>query len=139
MGSCPVSSQATNFILFPLLLAGGLRRVRPSPSKQQGEQDEIRRLAAYRTGRPQVRGLSIGAEQIIQSSWAKNTKETYGLGFRYWTQFCRDNQLDEFMPSAVNLINFLQHEFEKNNRQYRTLNTYRSAVSTTLGTCPKSR
>ena len=44
--------------------------------------------------------------------------------------------MDESSPSAVNLINFLQYEFETNKKQYRTLNTYRSAVSTTLGTCP---
>lgn len=36
----------------------------------------------------------------------------------------------------MNLINFLQFEYEVNKRQYRTVNTYRSAVSTTLGTCP---
>ena len=44
--------------------------------------------------------------------------------------------MDESSPSAVNLINFLQFEFEKNGKQYRTINTYRSAVSATLGTCP---
>ena len=44
--------------------------------------------------------------------------------------------MEESTPSAVNLINFLQFEFEANGKQYRTLNTYRSAVSTTLGTCP---
>ena len=33
-------------------------------------------------------------------------------------------------------VNFLQFEFEENGKQYRTINTYRSAVSTTLGTCP---
>ena len=38
----------------------------------------------------------------------------------------------------MNLINFLQYEFENNDRRYRTLNTYRSAISSTLGTCPIS-
>ena len=38
----------------------------------------------------------------------------------------------------MNLINFLQHEFETNERQYRTLNSYRSAVSATLGTCARN-
>ena len=48
--------------------------------------------------------------------------------------FCRAHLLDESAPSAVNLINFLQ--FEVNNRQFKTVNTYSSAVSSTLGTCP---
>ena len=51
------------------------------------------------------------------------------------TQYCQRNQLDEAAPSSVNLINFLQYKFEVNKKQYRTINTYRSAVSTTLGTC----
>ena len=37
----------------------------------------------------------------------------------------------------MNLINFLQHEYKVNKKQYRTINSYRSATSTTLGTCPK--
>ena len=46
--------------------------------------------------------------------------------------------LDEFTPSAVNLINFLQYELEHNKREYSTLNSFRSAVSSTLGTCAET-
>merc|ERR1711891_121281 len=114
----------------------GLSGVRLPPYHQERKQDEVRRLEAFQVGRPQVGELSAGALETLQSSWAKNTKECYGLGFRYWTQYCRRNQLDESSLSAVNLINFLQFEFEKNGKQYRTINTYRSAVSAMLGTCP---
>ena len=40
------------------------------------------------------------------------------------------------IPVCSNLINFLQFEFKNNNKQYRTINTYRLAVTTTLGSCP---
>ena len=49
--------------------------------------------------------------------------------------YCSNHALDESSPSAINLVNFLQSEADK-GKQYRTINTYRSAVSSTLGTCP---
>ena len=39
-----------------------------------------------------------------QPGWAQDTKECYGLGFRYRTQYYRRNQMDESVPSAVNLF-----------------------------------
>ena len=112
-------------------------RVPEHPQHSHRKVDQVCRLDAYRQGRPEVGGLSPGALSTLQQSWAKATQESYGLGFRYWTQFCRQHQLDEAAPSSVNLINFLQHEYEVNKKQYRTINSYRSATSTTLGTCPK--
>ena len=58
------------------------------------------------------------------------------MGYRYWHEFCSSRALDEYSPSAINLVNFLQSEADK-GKQYRTINTYRSAVSSTLGTCPE--
>ena len=46
--------------------------------------------------------------------------------------------MDETEANEINLINFLQEEFEHGGKQYRTLNSYRSAVSATLGTCPNT-
>ena len=51
------------------------------------------------------------------------------MGFRYYRHFCGTHHLNESDPSAVNFINFLQFDFEVNKRQFRTINTYRSAVS----------
>ena len=112
----------------------GLQQLHPGHALWQ--QDKIRRLAAFRKSRAEVRGLSTGAVKTLQSSWAENTQGSYGLAYRYYTQFCREHHLDELEPSAINLINFLQYELEENKRPYRTINLYRSAVSSTLGTCP---
>merc|ERR1712030_304902 len=87
-------------------------------------------------GGQKLENCLLGLSRLFSRAGLKNTQDCYGLGFRYWTQYCRRNQLDEASPSAVNLINYLQFEFETNKKQYRTINTYRSAVSTTLGTCP---
>ena len=75
--------------------------VRLPPHQQEGRQDKICRMEAFRIGRPQIGELSAGALETLQSSWAKNTQEYYGLGFRYWTQYCQRNQLDEASLSAA--------------------------------------
>ena len=108
------------------------------PKNTIWEQDKIRRMEAFWKGRPQLGQLSAGASKVLQSSWATTTQESYGLGYRYYSTFCERNGLDEFKPDPVNLINFLQFEFEYNNRAYRTLNNLRSSVSSTLGPCPVS-
>ena len=135
----PVSlNPAPDKIASQLANSEGLGRVRLHTQHSLGRQDQVRRLAAFRQGRPEVGGLSAGAQQTLQSSWARATKTSYGLGFRYYTEFCRRHQFDEIEANAVNLINFLQEEFERGGKQYRTLNSYRSAVSATLGTCPNT-
>ena len=134
-GNCTRSEEASQ-VTDQLEDGDGLGRQQLHPGHTLWREDKVRRLAAFRQGRAELGGLSSGAIETLQQSWAENTQSCYGLGFRYYTQFCRRNNLDELTPSTVNLINFLQYEHEVNKRQYRTLNSYRSAVSSTLGTCP---
>ena len=82
--------------------------------------------------------MSTGAEFIVQSGWAKGMKSVYGLGYRYFVQFCRKHKLDPLVPDPVNLINFLTYCYEIKKSEYRTLNCYRSAVSSTLSNDPKT-
>ena len=58
-------------------------KFRELSSKDKGKQDKVCRLAAYWQSRPEMGRLSSGAITIVQSSWAKGTEESYGLGFRY--------------------------------------------------------
>ena len=102
------------------------------------QSDEVRRVEAFWRGRNKSGRLSPGAESIILSGWAQGTKSVYGLGYRYYTQFCKKHQLDPFIPDPVNLLNFLTHCFEVKKCQYRTLNCYRSAVSSTLSHDPST-
>ena len=118
--------------------SGRSSRLNLLPKNTVWEQDKVRRMEAFWKGRPQFRQLSAGASKVLQSSWATTTQESYGLGYRYYATFCERNGLDEFKPDPVNLINFLQSEFEYNSRPYRTLNNLRSSVSSTLGPCPVS-
>ena len=100
--------------------------------------DEVRRVEAYWSRRDTSGGLSAGAQLIIQSGWAQGTKSVYGLGFRYFVQFCTKHKLDPLAPDPVNLLNFLTFYYETKKSEYRTLNCYRSAVSSTLAKDPKT-
>ena len=86
------------------------------------EGDEIRRVEAFWWGRRQSGRLSSGAQSIIQSSWAKGTKSVYGLGYRYYAEFCRKHEMDPFEPDPVNLLNFLTYFYEGKKSEYRTKN-----------------
>ena len=66
----------------------------------------------------------------------RTLKIAMAWGFRYYRHFCRTHHLDESSLSVLNKINFLQFEFQVKGKQFRTINTYRSAVSSTLDTCP---
>ena len=105
------------------------------PKNPIWRQDKVCRMEVFWRGRPQLGRLSVGACSMVQSSWACTTQENYGLGFRYYSDFCQRNELDGFIPDPVTLVNFLQYEFEEHSRPYNTLNNLRSSVSSTLGPC----
>ena len=109
-----------------------------SSREQIRRKDKIRRLEAYWRGRPETGRLSNGAVQTLLKSWAEGTEESYGLGFRYYSEFCQRNNLEGFTADPVTLINFLQEQFETTDKQHSTLNSYRSAVSMTLPPCVDS-
>ena len=58
------------------------------------QSDEVRRVEAFWRGRNKSGRLSPGAESIILSGWAQGTKSVYGLGYRYYTEFCRKHQMN---------------------------------------------
>ena len=116
--------------------SGGSGAVLLSSQHTLWQRDEICRLEAFWSGRNKGRGLSSRAEFIVQSGWAEGTKSVYGLGYRYYVEFCRKHQMDPLVPDPVTLLNFLTFYFEVKNSEYRTLNCYRSAVSSTLSNNP---
>ena len=116
--------------------SGGSSTVLVSSQHALWRSDEVRRVEAFWSGRNKGGRLSARAESIIQSGWAKGTKSVYGLGYRYYTEFCRRHQMDPLVPDPVNLLNFLTFCFEVKKSEYRTLNCYRSAVSSTLPNNP---
>ena len=117
---------------------GGFGRIKNKTLYSKRKEHKVCRMEAFWQTRPESRELSTGALRTIQSSWAKGTQDCYGMGFQYYANYCKEHGLDSSTPSQTNLINFLQHELEVKKKAYKTLNCYRSAVSSTLGTCTES-
>ena len=79
---------------------------------------------------------------IVITPWAPKVTwfpKAVRLGFSYCTEYCREFGLEELEPNPINLINFLYYQFKEKNRQYSTINSYRSAVSSTLRNYPECK
>ena len=79
---------------------------------------------------------------IVITPWAPKATwfpKAVRLGFSYCTEYCREFGLEELEPNPINLINFLYYQFKEKNRQYSTINSYRSAVSSTLRNYPECK
>ena len=78
-----------------------------------------------------LRGLSQGAVTLWLSSWRTSTNATYQSAWRQWVGWCCERRVDPVSADPTQLANFLATQYEA-GKQYRTLNVYRSAVSSTV-------
>ena len=74
------------------------------------------------------RGISTEATDLLLSSWRPKTKSNYNLLFVKWSCWCTERNRDPTMGPVEDIINFLAQLF-KEGYQYRSLNSYRSAIS----------
>ena len=117
--------------------SGGSLSVILSSQHALWQSDEVRHVEAFWRGSNKSGRLSPGAESIILAGrkarrvcmdWATGTTPSS----------VRSISCDPFIPDPVNLLNFLTHYFEVKKCQYRTLNCYCSAVSSTLSHDPST-
>ena len=87
----------------------------------------ISRLAIIRN-QSQSGGLSEGASHLLESSWRSQTKSTYESLFKRWNDWCQERGRDPIRDPVADILNFLAELFEQ-GFQYRSLNAYRSAIS----------
>ena len=76
-----------------------------------------------RTGR-----LSEGATTLLDSAWRDKTKSTYESLFKRWDSWCKERDRDPIKGPIADILNFLAELFEQ-GYEYRSLNFYRSAIS----------
>ena len=76
-------------------------------------------------------GLSERAAMLWQAGWQESTNRSYESAWTKWSRWCGRRESDPMAGNTVHVGNFLGEEFES-TRQYRTLNVYRSALSSTL-------
>ena len=87
----------------------------------------ISRLAIIRN-QSRSGGLSKGASRLLESSWRSKTKSTYESLFKHWNNWCQERGRDPIRGPVADILNFLAELFEQ-GFQYRSLNAYRSAIS----------
>ena len=73
-------------------------------------------------------GLSEEASRLLASSWRNKTKSTYESLFKRWDSWCQERNRDPIRGPIADIMNFLAGLFEQ-GYQYRSVNSYRSAIS----------
>ena len=87
----------------------------------------VSRLAIVRE-KCRTRDLSEEAARLLRSSWRGKTTSNYESVFRKWSSWCQERNRDPIQGPVADVANFLADLF-KQGYQYRSLNVYRSAIS----------
>ena len=77
-----------------------------------------------------TRGLSEGVITILNKSWRSSTESAYSSAWRQWSDWCGQWGLHPISAPLKDILEFLLSQFQA-GKQYRTLNTIRSAISMT--------
>ena len=82
----------------------------------------------YLRNRFQGQNLSEGASKLLLASWRQKTEKSYDSLFRKWLGWCNERGNDPISGDVHEVVNFLADLFQQ-GYQYRSLNSYRSAIS----------
>ena len=74
------------------------------------------------------RGVSTQATNLLLSSWRDKTNSNYNSLFAKWTCWCEQRERDPTSGPVEDVMNLLAELFDK-GYQYRSLNSYRLAIS----------
>lgn len=76
-------------------------------------------------------GISVQTKSLLLTAWRKQTSSSYESAWRQWCSWCDKQQLNPLHATIQLVVNFLAYHFQA-GKEYRTINVYRSALSTTL-------
>ena len=83
---------------------------------------------AYLRQRFQDKEISEEGTELLLASWRQKSSKSYDSLFRKWVDWCNQQHSDPVSGPISEVVNFLAHMF-KEGYQYRSLNAYRSAIS----------
>ena len=98
---------------------------RPHPLQLEGSL-----CLAYLRQHFEMQGLSPRAAELLIKSWIGNTNDAYNSAWRKWLCWCTERNINPISTTVLNITQFLVDQFDT-GLQYRTINTLRSAISTT--------
>ena len=76
------------------------------------------------------REIPVNAISLIMSSWRSKTNANYNSAWKKWEVWCKQRGAHPFSADVSSILGFLADQFE-DGKQYRSLNCYRSALSST--------
>ena len=83
---------------------------------------------AYLRRRYQDKAVSEEGTELLVASWRQKSSRSYDSLFRKWVDWCNERDSDPISGPISTVVNILAHLF-KEGYQYRSLNAYRSAIS----------
>ena len=123
----------TMVIDYPILLPDVPDLLIPSPNCNCPVKDSHPCLVAWKVSGNtllQNKFRQKLATRLILSSWRDNTNANYNSAWKKWENWCRGKHVPPFAADVSAILSFLADEFEE-GKQYRSLNYYRSAISST--------
>ncbi|XP_044149929.1 uncharacterized protein LOC122938468 [Bufo gargarizans] len=78
----------------------------------------------------EVEGISEATRRLLDNAWAPGTRKSYRAAWGSWVGWCMGRDLDPVSASVTHLLQFLTSLFEA-GKAYRTINLFRSAISST--------
>ena len=83
---------------------------------------------AYLRQRYEDKDFSEEGTELLLASWRQKSSKAYDSLFRKWVEWCNERDSDPISGPIGEVVNFLAHLY-KEGYQYRSLNSYRSAIS----------
>ena len=107
--------------------------VKPNGGQTSNDHQQLRATSRMESLRDHLssEGISREATDILLSAQRKSTNAQYKSCWAKWCSWSCQRQIDPFRPAVSDLVHFLTELFEQ-GKQYSTINTYRSAISSTV-------
>ena len=102
---------------------------RTTPPSGSAEPAPTSRLACVGRSYRSV-GLSEGVISVLRRSWRESTESAYSSAWRKWVSWCLARATDPLSAPLNSILEFLYEQFQE-GKQYRTVNSFRSAISMT--------
>ena len=87
------------------------------------------RLATIRQSYTEA-GISGQNQNLLVVAWRKETSAAYTSAWGKWDRWCRERKINAVHAPVESILEFLTVEFHE-GKVFRTLNVYRSAISST--------
>ena len=136
LGDCHTTMEITTMV--PSTTGHDNRNSTPSPREERphttdsqsqptGHNTTTSRVD-YLRERYRDKCLSGEASQLLLASWTPKSSKSYDSLFTKWASWCNKRGTDPVSGVVSEVVNFLAHLFNE-GYQYRSLNSYRSAIS----------